>query len=65
MWQRFAHELATMEDVVARLLAEHVRTEKGHCLRCTTPGRGTPMLAWPCPIWTLARRAQTIRGTGS
>jgi hypothetical protein len=59
-WFRFARELATMEDVVARLLAEHVRTEDGFCVRCTRPGRGTPMLVWPCPIWTLARTAKSL-----
>ncbi|HZG89306.1 MAG TPA: hypothetical protein VEZ42_03745 [Pseudonocardia sp.] len=62
-WHRFARELATMDTVVARLLGEHVRTDTGHCARCTRPGRGTPMLVWPCPLWTLARTAQSIRGS--
>ncbi len=62
-WHRFARELAIMDNVVARLLAEHVRTDTGLCARCTRPGRGTPMLVWPCPLWTLARTAKSIGGT--
>jgi hypothetical protein len=62
-WDQFTRELATMEDVVARLLIEHVRDDTGRCTGCTTPGRGTPSLRWPCALYTLARNAQRIRGT--
>jgi hypothetical protein len=63
-WNQFARELATMEDVVTQLLIEHVPDAAGtRCTRCTTPGRGTPDLRWPCALYTLARSAQRIRGT--
>jgi hypothetical protein len=63
-WNQFARELATMEDVVTRLLIDHVPDAAGQrCTRCTTPGSGTPRLRWPCALWTLARSAQRIRST--
>jgi hypothetical protein len=62
-WTRFARELATMEDLVTRLLIEHVPDDAGRCTHCTTPGSGTPRLRWPCALWTLARTAQRIRST--
>jgi hypothetical protein len=62
-WHRFARELATMEDVVTRLLSWHVPDPTGRCCGCTTPGRGTPDRRWPCALWTLARHAQRIRST--
>lgn len=61
-WDEFARELATMEDVVTRLLIEHV-PDDGRCIACTTGGRGTPKLRWPCALWTLARAAQRIRSS--
>jgi hypothetical protein len=63
-WDHFARELATMEDAVTRLLMWHVPDpDTGRCTGCTTPGRGTPHLRWPCALWTLARSAQRIRST--
>jgi hypothetical protein len=63
-WNQFARELATMEDLVTRLLVEHVPDDAGRrCTGCTTPGSGTPNLRWPCAMWTLARTAQRIRST--
>jgi hypothetical protein len=62
-WKRFARELATMDDVVTRLLDAHVPDDARRCTCCTTPGRGTPQLPWPCALWTLARTAQAIRTT--
>jgi hypothetical protein len=61
-WDQFARELATMEDVVTRLLIDHVPDAAGQrCTRCTTAGSGTPNLRWPCALWALARSAQRIR----
>ncbi|MCO1654276.1 hypothetical protein [Pseudonocardia humida] len=51
------------DDVVARLLSGHARTDDGLCAGCTRPGRGTPMLPWPCSLWTLARTARTLAGS--
>jgi hypothetical protein len=63
-WNQFVRELATMEDVVTRMLIEHVPDAEGRrCTRCTTPGSGTPRLPWPCALWTLARSAQRVRAT--
>src|SRR4051812_27733425 len=51
-WSQFARELATMDDVVTRLLVEHVPDDTGRrCTGCTTPGSGTPNLRWPCALW--------------
>ncbi len=57
-WRSFAAELGTMPDVIERLTEVHRPTVDGrHCRACTTPGRGTPMIKWPCPIAVLAREA--------
>jgi hypothetical protein len=56
-WHDFAAELATMPDVIRKLAADHVADERGLCRACTTPGRGTPRVLWPCPMATLAAHA--------
>ncbi|WP_214403116.1 hypothetical protein [Pseudonocardia lacus] len=60
-WLRIARELATLDDVVEQLLSRHARTDDGLCACCTRPGRGTPMLPWPCSLYSLARTAQVLR----
>jgi hypothetical protein len=59
-WLRAARELATMDEAVDRLLRWHSRTADGLCACCTRPGHGTPMLSWPCPVWTLAHTARVL-----
>jgi hypothetical protein len=49
-----------MDGVVTTLLDKHVRTADGLCACCTKAGQGIPMLPWPCPLWRLARTAQTL-----
>jgi hypothetical protein len=57
-WRAFAAELATMPDVIERLLTAHTSTPDGRwCVACTTPGRGTPHAPWPCPIAVMAADA--------
>lgn len=53
-WISFVAELATMPDVTTRLLAAHTDDGKGRCRACTTPGRGTPAVRWPCAPAALA-----------
>ena len=53
-WARFAATLAGMPDVVGRLLAAHRDDGTGRCRACTTPGRGTPQVRWPCGVAAVA-----------
>lgn len=56
-WRGFAATLSGMPDVVGRLLGIHRDDGTGHCLGCTTPGRGTPSAVWPCGIAVVAKLA--------
>jgi hypothetical protein len=57
-WHDIAAELGTMPDVIERLSEIHRLTVDGrYCRACTTPGGGTPMIKWPCPMATLAADA--------
>lgn len=57
-WQSFAAELATMPQLVTRLLAEHPPT--GPCRGCRLPGPD-PAPAAPCSVRRLALAALNIR----
>jgi anthranilate phosphoribosyltransferase len=57
-WLAFAAVLATMPDLVERLMAAHTPTPDGRlCTACTTPGQGTPQAPWPCAIALVAAEA--------
>ncbi|OZM77814.1 hypothetical protein [Pseudonocardia sp. MH-G8] len=64
-WAEFVLELATRRDVIERLMADHRPNAAGLCVKCTTPGRGTPRAAWPCSLWTLADSARHARAERS
>lgn len=65
IWHSFAAELSTMPDVIERLTAVHRPTVDGRfCRACTTPGRGTPRVPWPCPLAVLARDAALMAPPG-
>lgn len=57
-WPEFVAELASTPDVVARLIAAHEPDAAGRCVSCTTPGRGTPLVEWPCVLRRLAEAAR-------
>jgi len=62
-WRAFAAVLATMPDLVDRLLAAHTPTTDGRwCTACTSPGQGTPHAHWPCAIALLAAEAARVGG---
>lgn len=64
-WTRFVEALSTQREMIDQLSAEHVPNADGLCRACTTPGRGTPQKAWPCPMWTLADAARALRAQRS
>ncbi|MCY7342091.1 MAG: hypothetical protein LH603_09665 [Pseudonocardia sp.] len=62
-WARFVRELGEAPQMVERLLAVHVADASGLCTACTTPGRGTGSLLWPCSLHQLAGAARAHRLT--
>ncbi len=65
LWAGVVAEVAAMPDVVANILREHRPDERGLCLGngCGSPGRGEPIIKWPCALYTLAAAADaTLRG---
>jgi hypothetical protein len=57
-WAEFVAELATLPEVIDRLMAEHHANRAGRCVGCTSPGFGTPLGEWPCPLWKVAAQAR-------
>jgi hypothetical protein len=53
--------LADMPEVVAALLRDHVPDARGRCSACGRPGTGTPHVAAPCSLATIAEAARKIR----
>jgi hypothetical protein len=60
-YERLAAELATMPDVIERLLRDHVPDASGRCVGCTRGGTGYPAATSPCSLARLAMRATEIR----
>ena len=62
-WLGLVAQVATMPDVIDKLLREHVADDVGRCrgLACTAPGYGTPMRRHPCTLHSLAVAAQAHR----
>lgn len=60
-WYRFVRELAATPVLVDRLLAVHTPDAAWLCAACTTPGRGTSRLEWPCALRQLAEAAKAHR----
>lgn len=59
-WAAFVAVLAQMPDVVERLTVDHAPDGDGRCPSCTTPGRGTAHIRWPCSLASLAADARRI-----
>lgn len=62
-WRRVAAQLADMPDVVRQLEDKHRDDGTGHCTGCTTPGRGTRSVRYPCSLASLAAEANRLRET--
>jgi hypothetical protein len=60
-WARLIAQLALMPDVVERLRAAHADDGNGRCRACTTPGRGTPQVRWPCGPASMGLAAHRLR----
>jgi hypothetical protein len=58
-WRTFVAELAHAPDAVALLLRTHRPDERGLCLGCGSPGRGSPYWRWPYALFHLAQAAHT------
>lgn len=56
-WLTFVAVLATMPDVRLKLRLDHSADEAGYCRSCLTPGRGTPLVPFPCSLRSLADAA--------
>lgn len=60
-WNRVAAQLANMPDVIRQLEVSHQDDGTGHCTGCTTPGRGTRSVRYPCSLASLAAEAKRLR----
>ena len=59
-WWAFVAELARTPGAVAKLAADHRADERGMCVACGEPGRGTPHVPWPCSIYQMADHARSL-----
>lgn len=55
----FVDELATDPALIARILVEHTRDERGRCEGCALDDRSRPL--WPCGPRRLADGAARVR----
>jgi hypothetical protein len=60
-WAGLVQQLSRMPDAIERLAAEHMPDAALRCVACTTPGRGTAHVRWPCGLRRLADAALETR----
>lgn len=57
-WSSFIAELSRNPYVTAKLRADHAPDAAGYCRTCTTPGRGSAYVRFPCSLYQLADSAE-------
>lgn len=60
-WAGMIAEIGRMPGVAERLVDEHQPDADGLCRACTTPGRGTSRLPWPCSLHRVGTAALAVR----